>query len=129
MLYADYGHLEKLFVSKGDQVKRGQVIGLAAGTPDRFRSIETFEPHLHFGLFQMKDGFHLGNRKNIGLSLKRRDPTITKTFYNPDDFWLGGKPECFDSNKNYSSYTNLEFTHPVACGEYGKALEKNLKNK
>lgn len=129
MLYADYGHLGKLFVKKGDLVKRGQVIGLAAGTPDRFKSIEIFEPHLHFALFQMKDGFRIGERRNARLVLKRRDPTVIKTFYNPDDFWLDGKPQCFDSNKDYSNYQNFEFTHPVACGEYGRLLVKKLNNK
>jgi len=50
-------------------------------------------------------------------------------YKHPDDFWLGGKPGCSDSNKDYSRYTNFEFTHPVACGEYGKAFEKSLKDK
>ena len=76
----------------------------------------------------MKDGFRLGSRRSFRLILKAKDPTVVKNFYNPDDFWLGGKPECFDSNENYSNYTNLEFTRPVACGEYGKALARRLKN-
>jgi len=58
MLYAYYGHFEKLFVSINDPVKRGQVLGLAAELPARFKKkIRDMEPHLHFELFQPKEGF------------------------------------------------------------------------
>ena len=128
MLYAYYGHFEKLFVSINDRVKRGQVLGLAAALPARFKKkIRDMEPHLHFELFQPKEGF--GITGNLQLVLKTGDPTIWRTVYNPDDFWLGGESECFDANKDYSKHTNLEFTHPVACGEYGRALVNRLKNK
>lgn len=127
ILYGYYGHIEKLFVSINDRVKRGQMIGLAADIPARFARIKHMEPHLHFELFQPKEGFGLSG--NLQLVLKTGDPTTVKTHYNPDDFWLGGKSQCFDSNKDYSSYTNIEFTHPVAYGEYGRVLVERLKNK
>jgi murein DD-endopeptidase MepM/ murein hydrolase activator NlpD len=117
ILYAQYGHLGKLFVSVGDKVKRGQVLGLAAPTPERFKRIKTFEPHLHFALFQMKPGFRVGERRNFLIMKRRGDALITKTPFNPDDFWLGGKPQCFDPTKDYTQYKDFEFSHPVACGK------------
>lgn len=91
---ADYGHLSKIFVTKGEKVKRGQLIGVIARSP----GID----HLHFGLHCGKTGI--------------------ENHYDPKDFWLGGKFQCFDPNKDYSKYTNIELTHPVACGQYGRLL-------
>jgi len=95
--YADYGHLSKIFVSKEEQVKRGQLIGLIARS-----KFGPQDDHLHFGLHCGKTGI--------------------ENHYDPKDFWLGGKPQCFDPNRDYSNYTNIELTHPVACGEYGRVL-------
>jgi hypothetical protein len=32
------------------------------------------------------------------------------------------KPECFDSLKDYSAYSDTELTHPIACGSYAKEI-------
>jgi murein DD-endopeptidase MepM/ murein hydrolase activator NlpD len=44
-------------------------------------------------------------------------------------FWLGGHPQCFDPNKDYSQYSSKEITRPVACGEYKKILLQSLPEK
>lgn len=123
-LYANYGHLEKIFVSVGDKVKRGQVIGLAVDLPERFRKLSKYlEPHLHFEVFHLKERFDLDRDfQNIFK------PGVPKDYYNPDNFWLGGEPQCFDRDKDYSNYTDIDFTHPVACGKYGKIILREFKN-
>ncbi len=127
ILYAHYGHLGQVFVSAGDRVKRGQLIGLAMELPERFKKFKKFEPHLHFEIFQPKEGYGIFVDRN--LLLKTGDPTVFKTFYNPDDFWLGGKAQCFDPNYDYSNHSNIEFTFPIACEKYKRILLKRLGGK
>jgi murein DD-endopeptidase MepM/ murein hydrolase activator NlpD len=93
-----YGHLSKVFVVVAQPVKRGQLIGLsgASGGSDE---------HLHFAIRRI-----LGN------------PFMYSDSYDPANFFLGGKAQCFDPNKDYSSYSQKEITLPVACGEYTKIL-------
>jgi murein DD-endopeptidase MepM/ murein hydrolase activator NlpD len=93
-----YAHLSKVFVVVAQPVKRGQLIGLSGAT---FGNDE----HLHFAIMRI-----LGN------------PFMYSDSYDPANFFLGGKAQCFDPNKDYSSYSQKEITLPVACGEYTKIL-------
>lgn len=93
-----YGHLAKIFVQKGQPIKRGQLIGLSGASNNGYA-------HLHFGVCKIG-----GNCKNYSET------------YDPTKFWLGGKPQCFDQNMDYSRYYQKDLTLPVACGEYAKEL-------
>ena len=103
---AIYGHLSKILIEKGQLLKRGQMIGLSGASNDGYA-------HLHFGICK-KGG---GSSKNYSQT------------YNPDEFWLGGKPQCFDPNKDYSNYSQKEIILPIACGDYAKALASKTKKK
>jgi hypothetical protein len=88
-------HLSKVYVTTGQQIKRGERLGLSGhGNPN-------YE-HLHFGLIK-------NNRKDSGLYFSQS--------YNPNDFWLDGKPQCFDPHKDYSKNSIREITFPVLCSE------------
>jgi len=100
-----YGHLSKVFVEKGQSLKRGQLIGLSGASNNG-------NAHLHFGICKKR-----GNCQNYSQT------------YNPDEFWLGGKPQCFDPNKDYSSYSQKEIAFPVACVDYAKELKSKTKKK
>jgi len=93
--FSEYGHLKKVSVSKEQQVKRGQLLGLSGAS-------NSGNAHLHFGLHCGKTGI--------------------VNHYDPKKFWLEEKIQCFDSKRNYSNYLNIELTHPIACGEYGESL-------
>ena len=100
-----YGHLNKIFVENGQSLKRGQLIGLSGASNNGYA-------HLHFGICK------------IGGSCKNYSET-----YDPMKFWLGGKAQCFDPNKDYSNYSQKDITLPVACGEYAKELAAQTKRK
>jgi murein DD-endopeptidase MepM/ murein hydrolase activator NlpD len=93
--FAEYFHLSKIYVSAGENISRGELIGLSGASNDG-------NIHLHFGLHFGVTGF--GNH------------------YDPKDFWLEKNPECFDSLKDYSAYSDTELTHPIACGSYAKEI-------
>lgn len=99
--YSLYGHLTKYFVRPDQSIKRGELIGLSGYTKGY--------PHLHFGIVK------------IG---KHNEARFLSQTYNPDNFWLDGKPQCFDPKKDYSKYSTKEITLPVACGEYQRTLLK-----
>ena len=100
-----YSHLSEVYVSPFQQLKRGDLIGLSG-------SSNAGKPHLHFAV--LKFG---------GMDVNYSDS------YNPKDFWLGGHPQCFDPNKDYSQYSSKELTRPVACREYRKILLQSLPEK
>lgn len=100
-----YGHLTKIFVVGGQWLKRGQLIGLSGANNNGY-------PHLHFGICKIG-----GNCINYSET------------YDPNKFWLGGKAQCFDPNKDYSNYSQRDITLPVACGEYAKELMARTKRK
>lgn len=100
-----YGHLTRVFVEKGQSLKRGRFIGLSGASNNGYH-------HLHFGLCKI-----VGGCKNYSET------------YDPKKFWLGGEPRCFDPNANYSSNSQKEITLPVACGEYAKELVAQTKTK
>jgi hypothetical protein len=62
-------------------------------------------PHLHFGIYR------------VGGSLQKYSQT-----YDPDKFWLKGKPQCFDPHADYSNYFREAITLPIACRAYAKEL-------
>jgi len=93
-----YGHLSKAFVKKGQSLKRGQLIGLSGKT-------NTGSKHLHFELCKTEGRYGYYSDS-----------------YDPKDFWLGGKPQCFDPNMDYSKYSQKDLTIPIACGDYAKEL-------
>lgn len=100
-----YGHLTRIFVEKGQSLKRGQVIGLSGASNSGYQ-------HLHFGICKVG-----GNCKNYSET------------YDPKKFWLGGRPRCFDPKVDYSFNSQKDITLPVACGEYAKELVIGTKGK
>jgi len=100
-----YGHLTKVFIEKGQSIRRGQLIGLSGASNRGY-------PHLHFGVYKIN-----GNPRNYSIT------------YDPNKFWLGGKAQCFDPQKGYSNYSQKEIILPVACGEYAKELLARTKRK
>ena len=101
-----YSHLSEVYVSPFQQLKRGDLIGLSGS------SLSGSMQHLHFGLVK------------IGGKVDYYSNT-----YNPNKFWLGGHPQCFDPNQDYSQYSSKELTRPVACREYGQTLLQSLPEK
>jgi murein DD-endopeptidase MepM/ murein hydrolase activator NlpD len=100
-----YAHLTKIFVEKGQSIKRGQLIGLSGANNRGYA-------HLHFGICKI-----------AGMCLNY------STTYDPNKFWLGGKAQCFDPNRDYSNYSQKDVTLPVACREYAKELVAQTKRK
>lgn len=100
-----YGHMTKALVKEGESLKRGQLIGFSGASNNGYA-------HLHFGICK------------IGGGCKNYSET-----FDPKMFWLGGKPQCFNPNMDYSSYSQKEITIPVACGDYAKKLALGSKEK
>lgn len=107
---SDYAHLSKVFVSKNQFVKRGQLIALSGASNNYNRPDYQ---HLHFGI--CKSGV-------VGC-------TYPSKSHDPGLFWLGGQPQCFDPKMDYSAYSQKDITLPIACGDYGKALIVESKGK
>jgi len=93
-----YAHLSKVYVKKGQLLKRGQLIGLSGASNDGL-------PHLHFGICR------------VGGSSQKYSQT-----YDPQKFWLDGRPKCFDPSADYSKYYSEGITIPIACKAYAKQL-------
>ncbi|MBT8263907.1 MAG: M23 family metallopeptidase [Desulfobacterales bacterium] len=91
--FSFYFHLSKTFVTIGESIKRGERLGLSGKSNGGWR-------HLHFGLL-----------KNV----KEGSGAKFSQSYNPKNYWLGGKPQCFPPQQDYSKYTVKEITHPVEC--------------
>jgi murein DD-endopeptidase MepM/ murein hydrolase activator NlpD len=108
-----YAHLSKVFVQKGQLLKRGQLIGLSGASNNYGKKNNQ---HLHFGICKLGSGDSGGCRKMTNA-------------IDPKMLWLGGQPQCFDQNMDYSSYSQKDITIPVACGDYGKALIAESKRK
>ena len=93
-----YGHLSKVYVAKGQLLKRGQLIGLSGLSNDG-------TPHLHFGI------------SKVGGSFQKYSQT-----HDPQKFWLDGRPKCFDPDADYSKYYQKGITIPIACKDHAKQL-------
>lgn len=104
---SNYSHLSRVFVAKDQLVRRGQLIGLSGGSNNYGR---LDYQHLHFGVCKTGMGC--------------RDESMT---HNPDLFWHGGQPQCFDPQMNYSAYSQKDITLPVACGDYANTLVESGK--
>jgi murein DD-endopeptidase MepM/ murein hydrolase activator NlpD len=102
--------LSKVFVSKDQFLKRGQLIALS-GASNNYGRLNY--QHLHFGICRIGAG-------GCGNQSQTHDPSL---------FWLGGQPQCFDPKTDYSAYSQKDITLPVACGDYGKALIAESKGK
>lgn len=100
-----YGHVTKVFVKNGQSIKRGHLIGLSGASNSGYQ-------HLHFGIYK-----------------RGENPKMYSKTYDPDDFWLDGKPRCFDPSMDYSKYSHEKITVPVACGDYAKVLISKTKSK
>lgn len=105
-----YAHLSKVLVREGQSLKRGQLIGLS-GASNNYGKLNN--QHLHFGL----------------CTLKRGSCRNHSTTYDPKTLWLGGKPQCFDPQMDYSAYSMKDITLPIACGDYAKTLIDESKAK
>lgn len=96
-----YGHLSKVFVTKGQIVKRGELIGLSGASNNFGRRNYS---HLHFGI----------------CDVFGKDCRNFSESYDPKLFWLGGEPQCFNASLDYSANSRKEITLPIAC----ETLEK-----
>ena len=99
-----YGHLDTVFVRKGDHLKRGDFVGWSGesngwGKPHY--------QHLHFGI--CKPG------QNCQLYSQTLDP---------GKFWLGGEPQCFEPGAEYPPDARQAITLPLACGDQARDLRK-----
>ncbi len=95
-------HLDEIFVSEGEIVKRGQIIATVGNTGTLCATNCPF--HLHFQIFRGK--------KVLGDNF---DPY--------PDYWFGGKgkPLAFDPNRDYSAVDGQPvamMTHPIAFGPF-----------
>ena len=106
-----YGHLSQLYVSKGQYVRRGQVIGLSGSTGT------ATGPHLHFGVYDL----HRSQTPvdPYGWYGSYPDPWT----YDRGDLWLGGSPRFADvplpavnvsaaQNLDDPNATNVSWTSP-----------------
>jgi len=107
---SNYAHLSKVFVKNGQLVKRGELIALSGASNNYGRP--NYQ-HLHFGICKTRGG-GCGNQSET---------------HDPDLFWLGGKPQCFDPKMDYSPYSQKDITLPIACGDYAKELKSETKKK
>ena len=104
-LYATHMHVGKMYVKKGDLVKRGQHVADAGDL------VKTFcgggMEHLHF---------HMSKRRGTDSSFWGSWRFLGKPsgWINPHLYWTGGigKPECFVEGK---SYPEGLLTLPVEC--------------
>ena len=104
-----YGHMSKIFVEYYQLLKRGQLIGIS-GASNNYGKMDY--QHLHFGICK------------IGGRCSNYSET-----YDPNMFWLGSRPQCFNPNMDYSNYSQKDITSPIACGDYGKALIAESRRK
>lgn len=102
--HSAYLHLTQLRVEMGQPLKRGQLIGLSGAS-------NSGHAHLHFG--------------TCGTAGKCFDYPHT---FDPDKFWMGGKPQCFAPGNEYSRASHRELTLPLACGDYAKDLLARIKS-
>jgi len=107
---SDYAHLSKIFVKKDQFVRRGQLIALSGASNNYNRP--NYQ-HLHFGICKIGSG---------GCRTQSQS-------HDPNMFWLGGQPQCFDPKMDYSAYSQKDITLPIACGDYGKDLIAESKKK
>ena len=98
-------HLMRIDVQPGQSLRRGQLIGLSGAS-------NSGHAHLHFGICRTG-----GNCFDY-----------TQT-YDPDKFWLGGAPRCYEPRTDYSARSAQGLTLPVACGEYANELLARSKRK
>ena len=93
-----YARLSKVYVKDDQLLRRGQLIGLSGASPDGFN-------HLHFGICK------------IGGNFQKNSHT-----FDPNKFWLDGKPKCFDPQADYSNYLREAITLPIASRTYAKEV-------
>ena len=105
-LFATHMHVGKIYVKKGEAVKRGQKIA-EAGKELKTDCGGGME-HLHFHM-----SYSTEKAKGWG-SFRFLGPP--KYWINPHDYWTGGKgkPECFVEGKEYPEGL---LTLPVVCNE------------
>jgi hypothetical protein len=98
-----YAHLKTVYVVHDQIVKRGQLIGLSGANNRGY-------DHLHF------------------VVCKVWGPCYYSFSHDPDKFWLDGKPQCYDPAKDYKDYSLKDMTLPIACGEYAKKLNNEIRH-
>jgi murein DD-endopeptidase MepM/ murein hydrolase activator NlpD len=101
-LLSFYGHMSKIFVSKGQWVRRGQVIGISG------MSGSATGPHLHFGLYYMNGN---GPVDPFGWTGPGPDPYARDL----GDLWLTGSPRFADiAMPHVTVTTELRSDDPTA---------------
>jgi murein DD-endopeptidase MepM/ murein hydrolase activator NlpD len=100
-----YAHLSEVSVQLGQSLKRGQLIGVSGADYTR-------REYLHFGICR-----------------KLGSCTFFPDTHDPAKYWLGGTPQCFDPNTDYSRHPQTDITVPLACGDYARALIARVKGK
>ena len=101
--HSQYLHLSELYIELGQSLTRGRLIGLS-GAPNRGKA------HLHFCI----------------CASAGRCIDFSETL-DPDNFWLGGTPQCFRPGYDYSAISQRELTLPLACGDYAQELIARIK--
>ena len=91
--FSFYFHLSSTSVTAGESIIRGERLGLSGKSTSGWR-------HLHFGLLK---------------NAKEGSPGKFSQSYDPKNYWLNGKPQCFLPQKDYSQNTIKEITFPVEC--------------
>lgn len=101
--HSQYLHLSELYIELGQSLTRGQLIGLSGAS-------NSGDAHLHFSI----------------CASAGRCIDFSETL-DPDNFWLGGTPQCFRAGNDYSRHSQRELTLPLACGDYARDLLARIK--
>lgn len=101
--HSKYLHLSELYIELGQSLTRGRLIGLS-GAPNSGKA------HLHFCI----------------CASAGRCIDFSETL-DPDNFWLGGTPQCFRPGYDYSATSQRELTLPLACGDYAQELIARIR--
>jgi hypothetical protein len=103
--HSQYLHLSETYIELGQSLTRGQLIGLSGAA-------NSGQAQLHFCI----------------CASAARCIDFSETL-DPDNFWLGGSPQCFRPGYDYSDTSQRELTLPLACGDYAQEIIARIKTR